>query len=91
MLDIDAAEEDLDTRHEGLAEMRERDVSAGEEEACVCTVSRFFFTRNQFRFRGHLDRSMSFILFSYHTVVPKLSEKITRILPNEVSEPKYAH
>lgn len=40
MLDIDAAEEDLDTRHESLAEMRERDFSAGEEEACVCAASR---------------------------------------------------
>lgn len=32
MLDIDAAEEDLDTRHESPAEMRERDITAGEEE-----------------------------------------------------------
>lgn len=39
MLDVDAAEEDLDTRQETPAQIIERGVAAaGGERVCVCTV-----------------------------------------------------
>lgn len=43
MLDIDAAEEDLDTRQETPAEIPETDVAAGRERVCVCTVFTVWF------------------------------------------------
>ncbi len=39
MLDIDAAEKDLDTRQEMPAEIIERDGAAGRERLCVCVCA----------------------------------------------------
>lgn len=52
MLDIDAAEEDLDTRQETPSEIIKEDVAAGREE-CLCTVSIMLFMVVVYKIHKH--------------------------------------
>lgn len=52
MLDIDAAEEDLDTRQETPSEIIKENVAAGREE-CSCTVSSMLFMDVVYKIHKH--------------------------------------
>lgn len=91
MLDIDAAEKDLDTSQETAAEIIERDVLAGREEVCVCRVSALGFmiswlTNHSFNSeRIQIEDTMCLsLLFSRHCFISHSND-------NWVSPSKLSH
>lgn len=82
MLDIDTAEEDLDTSQETPAEIIERDVWAGREEVCVCRVSALglmisWLINHSFNSERIQIEVPCVLLFYFHATVPFLTRMIT--------------